>query len=373
MDTRVLIEGVIIMKVMIALENVVMDGVKRASTVLGNALTDHFDMYYYSLADAPRYFELDAPLIIADPPTDPHRANFFGSQPYTVFADQIADMIATIERLGIDVVILPAGLLTSFAPLIKAKLPNVRLIGWMHNNYDTYLNDYYGYMRKEFRAGLRGVDTLVTLTESDLHSYSEYNAHTVKIYNPITIKATGRANLDSQTVAFTGRIAIEHKGIDLLLQAARNLYPGWHINLAGSGDDENMAVFNQLMDFWHLHDRVNFRGPLKDAGLTQHYEQAAIFVSTSRWEGMPLVMGEAMAFGLPIVAMENTGSAEFIGNDEYGIITRPGDPDDFMHHLNRMIANRELRKYYSEQSLKRAQDFTLDKIVADWLPIIESD
>lgn len=37
MDTRVLIEGVIIMKVMIALENVVMDGVKRASTVLGNA------------------------------------------------------------------------------------------------------------------------------------------------------------------------------------------------------------------------------------------------------------------------------------------------------------------------------------------------
>ena len=71
--------------------------------------------------------------------------------------------------------------------------------------------------------------------------------------------------------------------------------------------------------------------------------------------------------------MENTGSAEFIGNDEYGIITRPGDPDDFMHHLNRRIANRELRKYYSEQSLKRAQDFTLDKIVADWLPIIESD
>ncbi len=61
------------MKVMMALENVVMDGVKRASTVLANALTDHYDMYYYSLADAPRYFELDAPLIIADPPTDPHR------------------------------------------------------------------------------------------------------------------------------------------------------------------------------------------------------------------------------------------------------------------------------------------------------------
>ncbi|WP_056969573.1 glycosyltransferase [Lacticaseibacillus thailandensis] len=359
------------MKVMMALENVVMDGVKRASTVLANALTDHYDMYYYSLADAPRYFELDAPLIIADPPTDPHRANFFGSQPYEVFADQIGDMLATIERLKIDMVILPAGLLTSFAPLIRAKLPAVGLIGWMHNNYDTYVNDYYGYMRKEFRAGLRAVDTLVTLTESDFHSYSAYNQHTVKIYNPITIQATGRANLDTQSVAFTGRIAIEHKGIDLLLEATRNLYPGWHINIAGSGDDENMAVFNQLMDFWHLHDRVHFRGPLKDAELTQHYEDAAIFASTSRWEGMPLVIGEAMAFGLPIVAMENTGSREFIGNDEFGIITRPGDPDDFMHHLNRMIANRELRKYYAEQSLKRAQDFNIDKIVADWRPIIE--
>ena len=53
------------MKVMIVLENIVMDGVKRASTVLGNDLVKHYDVSFYSLADAPAYFELDAPLLIA--------------------------------------------------------------------------------------------------------------------------------------------------------------------------------------------------------------------------------------------------------------------------------------------------------------------
>jgi glycosyltransferase involved in cell wall biosynthesis len=359
------------MKLMIALENVTMDGVKRASTVLGNALVPYVDVIYFSLADAPRYFTLAAPLMIADPPADPNLLNFFGDHPYQRYEPQIANMIDTIAEEHVDVVLLPAGLLTSFAPLIKKSLPRVRLIGWMHNNFATYTEDYYGQMRGEFRDGLQAVDTLVVLTESDLQEYRQFNPHTVKRYNPITLTPDHPANLTTHRIAFTGRIAIKHKGIDLLLDAARSLSPGWQIAIAGGGTDKDMAEFHRLRQLWHLENVIDFRGPLHDDALRDHYANAAIFVSTSRWEGMPLVIGEAMAAGLPIVAMRNTGSEEFLQADEYGLLAQPADVADFSIQLARMTTSLALRQHYAYQSLRRANDFKLDVIVQQWLDLLQ--
>ncbi|MFD1484377.1 glycosyltransferase [Lacticaseibacillus baoqingensis] len=359
------------MKLMIALENVTMDGVKRASTVLGNALAAHVDVLYFSLADAPRYFTLQAPLLIAEPPADPQLLNFFGDHPYQRYEPQIANLIDTIDAYHIDAVLLPAGLLTSFAPLIKKALPWVRLIGWMHNNFTTYTEDYYGQMRGEFKAGLQAVDTLVVLTESDLREYRQFNPNTVKRYNPITLTPHHLADLTRHQIAFTGRIAIQHKGIDLLLSAAKQLRPGWQITMAGSGTPKDMALFQRLRTLWGLEAVIDFRGPLHDDELRAHYANAAIFVSTSRWEGMPLVIGEAMAAGLPIVAMRNTGSAEFLQDNEYGLLTKAADVADFSTQLNRMIDSLALRQHYAHQSLRRANDFKLDVIVQQWLDLLQ--
>ncbi|WP_245002977.1 hypothetical protein [Liquorilactobacillus nagelii] len=48
----------------------------------------------------------------------------------------------------------------------------------MHNNYKTYMKEYYQDMRVEFIAGLEAVDTVVTLTESDLLKFSKHNVNT---------------------------------------------------------------------------------------------------------------------------------------------------------------------------------------------------
>lgn len=359
------------MHVMMTMENVKMDGVKRASTVLGNALAaeSEIDLWYYSLAETTPFFELDAPLIVAQPAADPSLANFFGADPYAVYRDQITDLVFQIKRLAIDVVILPAGLLTSFAPLLKAQCPNVRLIGWMHNNFNTYMNDYYQEMQAEFVAGLKAVDELIVLTDADYDEYRRYNEHIVKIYNPLTIDAA-QSDLSQPIVAFTGRIAIQHKGIDLLLRAAQTLTPGWRIAIAGDGAPEDMARFQALVAELGVADRIIYRGALKDDALKRHYQDASVFVSTSRWEGMPLVIGEAMASGLPVVAMSNSGSDEFLQNGRYGYLTAPADVADFSQHLNLMTRNASLRQHFSRRSLKRAQDFGIDQIVSEWLPLL---
>jgi len=361
------------MKTLIVLENVVMDGVKRAATVLGNALTKYADVTYYSLENVTPYYELKAKLVEAKRPAAGHVLNFFGEKPYENYRDQIDDLSEFIEQGGFQSVILAAGLTTSFGPLIKKRIPNVRIVAWMHNNYKTYLTQYYQRMEKEFVAGLKQADAVVVLTDSDLKNYRQFNPNTVKIYNPLTLNPDKKADLTSHTIAFTARIAIPHKGIDLLLEAAQYLPDDWKIAIAGQGVPEQMALFRQLVEKFDVADKIIYRGALKDKALQEHYETASIFVSTSRWEGMPLVIGEAMGFGLPIVAMENTGSAEFLGHNQYGVLTKPEDVMDFVKELNKVIISEPLRHIYSKKSLERIQAFKIETIIKQWLPLLGSN
>ena len=359
------------MKILITVENLVMDGVKRATTVLGNALTSQAEVVFYSLAQPRSFYELDAPLLTAQRPASATVLNYFGAAPLQVYADQVTDLLATLSDGAFDAVILPGGLLTSFAPAIKRQLPSINVIAWMHNNVDVYLNQYYVQMQAELVAGLLAADTVVTLTDYDWEGYSRFNAHTVKIYNPPTMQSRGqRADLAQHVIAYTGRIDLQHKGLDYLLAVARALPDDWQIAVAGSGPQAQMTAFFRLMGDLGVRDRIIYRGALKDTALRRHYQQASVFMMTSRWEGMPLVMGEAMAMGLPIVSMWNTGSAEYLQHGRYGVLTPARDVNGFVTGLLPLLIDQQRRVDYATRARNRSHDFTLSKIVRQWLALL---
>jgi glycosyltransferase involved in cell wall biosynthesis len=62
--------------------------------------------------------------------------------------------------------------------------------------------------------------------------------------------------------------------------------------VAGTGPEDQLATFNRFMAELDVRDRIIYRGALKDTELRAHYQQASVFMMTSRWEGMPLVMGK---------------------------------------------------------------------------------
>ncbi|MCT4453318.1 glycosyltransferase family 4 protein [Lactiplantibacillus plantarum] len=364
-------QSTMLMKILITVENLVMDGVKRAATVLGNALTSQAEVAFYSLAQPRSFYELSAPLITARQPASATVLNYFGADPLTVYAPQIDDLLTTIGSGAYDAVILPGGLLTSFAPAIKQRFPRVNVIAWMHNNVDIYLNQYYVQMQDELVAGLLAADTVVTLTDYDWEGYSRFNAHTVKFYNPPTMQAHGQqADLAQHIIAYTGRIDLQHKGLDYLLTVARALPDDWQIAVAGTGPEDQLATFNRLMAELDVRDRIIYRGALKDTELRAHYQQASVFMMTSRWEGMPLVMGEAMTMGLPIVSMWNTGSAEYLQGGQYGVLTPARDVNALITGLMPLLTDFECRAEYAARARQRSHDFTLSKIVRQWLALL---
>lgn len=352
-------------KVLMTVENLSMGGLKRAATVVGNAISDFADVAFYQLADVPSYYDLKGELIPAVHPVMPEN----GAKPLEKYAQQMSDLADVILQHDIDVLILNAGILASFIPYLKERAPRVKMIAWMHNNIQTYFNQYYREMRPEFVAGIKAADAVVALTESDLQGFQTVTDKAQKIWNPVTMPIQGRADLTKKVIAFTGRIAIQHKGIDILLHLAKRLPDDWHIAIAGEGLPKDMAAFKRLIKVNDVADKIIYRGGLRDEALSDHYREVSIFLATSRWEGLPLVLVEAMSFGLPIVSTDNTGAVEILDGGIYGELAKQ-DVDSLWYRLEPVIQSIEMRETLATKSLERAQSFAIAPILKQWAALI---
>ena len=104
-----------------------------------------------------------------------------------------------------------------------------------------------------------------------------------------------------------------------------------------------------------LDDRVRFAGMLDRTGVEREYRAADIFVLSSKWEGCPNVILEAMAFGLPVVATRVGGVPELVEDDKTGILIRPSDPHALADALKRLITDTDLRITLGKAGYQRAR------------------
>lgn len=249
--------------------------------------------------------------------------------------------------------------------------PDINIILWMHNNHKTYFENYFKEYKKELVESMRVADKVVCLTDEDRLGYGQYSDNIIKINNPLTIDAKGlRANLDSKVISITCRYAIEHKGLDYLVEIAKKIPEDWKIAVAGSGSMEEEEAFVSLIKSGKVEDKFILRGAIDGTELRQHYQESSIYVMTSRWEGFGLVLTEAMSFGLPILSFENSGANEVLENGKSGILVEQGDVDEFVNQLNWLIESKELREEYSRKSLERVKDFQIENIIEQWEEII---
>ncbi len=90
-----------------------------------------------------------------------------------------------------------------------------------------------------------------------------------------------------------------------------------------------------------------------------------VFVLTSLWEGLPRVLPQAMATGLPIVCTLADGSAEAVAEGVNGFLSPKGQPEHLAANVVRLLEEGDLRRRMGENGRARAQEFSADKMVAD--------
>lgn len=140
-----------------------------------------------------------------------------------------------------------------------------------------------------------------------------------------------------------GRLA-PAKGQLLLVQACAQLrHAGvdFELDLVGTGPDR--VRLETAVAGHGLGDRIHLRGALNQEGVRQAMDAADIFVLPSLAEGIPVVLMEAMASGLPCISTPVNGIPELIVQGENGLLAVPGDVDSLVHEIRRLAMDPGLR------------------------------
>ena len=151
-------------------------------------------------------------------------------------------------------------------------------------------------------------------------------------------------------VLTVSRIAPQ-KSLDVLVDAAAHLDTPVQWVVVGDGDPRLLAELRQRAR--HLHAPVHFVGAVADP--TAWLEAAEVFVLPSRWEARALVVQEAMAAGLPVVASDTGGLHDLV--EGAGVLVPVGDTPGFASAVERVLGDPELRGRLSQQGRDRASSW----------------
>ena len=152
------------------------------------------------------------------------------------------------------------------------------------------------------------------------------------------------------TVLFAGQVGMR-KGVPLLLEAWKSLeLKDARLLLAGS------LAFEE--SYLKGYQNVDYLGPVPRVRLLEIMSSADLFVFPSLAEGFGLVIGEAMAVGVPVLTTTNTGGPELITNDREGWCVPPHDVDALAQRIEWGYRNREGLWEMGMAARRRAEQWT---------------
>lgn len=220
---------------------------------------------------------------------------------------------------------------------------------------------------------------VITLTEKNAMDYHEF-FHLAQrkidyIYNSISekilINSSPKYDETSRIILSVGRFSPE-KGYDILINVAETVLknnPSWKWIVYGNG--ETYSEIQQEIKKRRLENNLILQGEVND--VSRIYGQAAMFVLTSRREGLPLVLLEAKANHLPCISFDVvSGPNEIIRDQIDGILVKPFDQKKMVDTIEKLITNEELRTKMAREASGNLDKFSSTKIIEKWKKIIET-
>jgi glycosyltransferase involved in cell wall biosynthesis len=162
-----------------------------------------------------------------------------------------------------------------------------------------------------------------------------------------------------------GRLSPE-KGFDVLLRAFKAVAQQCaSLNLAIAGEGPEAAVLEALAAECGISARVFFLGQVKP--IRSLMRQAEMFVLSSRYEGFPNVLLEALAAGIPVIAADcPNGPREILGDGRFGLLVPAEDPLVLATAMVRVATNAELKQRLVHAAPRAIVPYQMDGIIGQW-------
>ena len=171
---------------------------------------------------------------------------------------------------------------------------------------------------------------------------------------------------------FISRLSLQ-KGIETLIEGCGILksrgVSNYKLTIVGDGPLKDHMFAN--IDRHKIRDNINFLGWRKLEELPNIYRSSDIFILPSVMEGMPSVVLQAMACGLPIIGSRVKGFEEVIEDNVNGLTVKYNDANELADAIEKLIKSQELRQKMSKKSLEKAKKFSWESIAKRYLELYE--
>jgi len=278
-------------------------------------------------------------------------------------------LTALLYEIKADIVISMFGNETSFLPAIKDGSKKVLEIHFskffrlQHNRTGLWkLVDKFRSWQDE--NTVQKFDRFIVLTHEDKAFWHSQHNITV-IPNANLLVSTRSAELTNCNVITVGRLSYQ-KGFDRLIEAwsiVHKTKPDWCLSIFGDGELKK-ELSAQIISL-KLEDSIKILPPTLNIG--EEYYRSSLFVLSSHYEGLPMVLLESMAYGLPVVAFAcKCGPKDIITNGKDGLLIEEGNIFALAEGIIKLICDEKLRKQMGKAAYLKSKSYSEDIIMEKW-------
>ena len=228
------------------------------------------------------------------------------------------------------------------------------------------------------RWSYRRAASIVVQTASALqHLPKRLRKRAVVIPNPVVVPSPDRApgsraqDGRGKMVLAMGRL-VRQKGFDLLVRAFSRIssrHSDWSLVIWGDGEERH--GLEAMRDELGLANRVSLPGTTRRP--YDEMRRADLFVLSSRFEGFPNALCEAMACGMAVIASDcPSGPRDIIADDINGVLVAVDDTDALSRAMDRLMSDDGVRERLGSRAIEVSERFSLENSIAAWDNLLES-
>lgn len=233
----------------------------------------------------------------------------------------------------------------------------------------VYYNYYSKIVRRLRLLIYKKFKAVVVLTQNDKRHFDRYLSEVYVIPNPVLSNPQKKSDISSLKMISVGRLEPQ-KGYDMLLQALPDvfkLFPKWRLHIWGSGVLEKHLI--RLRDKLHLQNHVIFCGVTDN--IEQEYISSSLFIMSSRYEGFPMALIEAISYGLPVVSFDCPEGPSDILKDGGGVLVPPNDIVGLKNAIIQMLLNENDRRKCAAEGPIISKKYSPDNIYSYWSSLLD--
>lgn len=252
---------------------------------------------------------------------------------------------------------------------LGADVPGFNIGDWKLNVYHSLTHNISRSIWKNTSHIVANSNTLKTLCEQfspEQKIEMITNGVDIDVFYP----AKNKKPNDVINLLFISRLSLQ-KGIEPLIKACGQLkkdgIENFKLTIVGDGPlrEKMFSLISEL----NISDKIDFKGWMRLEDIPEIYRGADVFLLPSIMEGMPSVVLQAMATGLPVIGSKVEGFSEVLEDNVNGFCIEYGDYKSLASSIHKLISSKTLREQMSKSSLEKSKVFSWETIAKKYLEL----